>query len=145
MTQHHIISMAPINSRESAMFNRPFYLDGCGSKGHEGTCHDAFFDHYCLSLLYNPAQRDYMIWSVDASSGLLHQKMITLSTDFPPYKRLLCWQFRKSIETFCGLYKYKSLPQLEATIDYSKADSTLGAGESTFRLFQRRMRKSARY
>jgi hypothetical protein len=139
VTMAHLISEVQESDGVSlAMFNCPHYKTDlvvksprnfirlCGTKGRRGTCHDAF-DHYCLSLIYDPAQGNYIIWSVDASSGL-HQKRITLSTEFPPYKRLLCWRFRKSIETFGGLYEH--LPQLESTIDYSEAGSTLGAGES---------------
>jgi hypothetical protein len=122
-----------------AMFNKPNYntnLDVksprnfirlCGSKGVNGSCHDAF-DYYRLSLMYDPAEGNYIIFSVDKLSSL-HLKRIALSVEYPPYKRLLCWRFRMSISTFSCAYDH--LPELADVADYSEAGSTLGAGEST--------------
>lgn len=123
-----------------AVFNRPTYQEDldvksprnflrlCGTKGAEGTCHDGF-DYFRLSLIYDPAEQNYIIFSVDFTS-LLHLKRISLSSDMPPYKRLLCWRFRKSIDIFSSLPSCSHLPSLAAVADYSEAGSVIGAGES---------------
>ena len=47
----------------------------------------------------------------------------------PPYKRLLCWRFRKSIETFGSLALCGHLHSMDAVADFSEAGSV--GGEST--------------
>ena len=42
---------------------------------------------------------DFMIIAVNKDSPL-HVKVIRLSREHPPYKRLLCWRLRQSIATF---------------------------------------------
>jgi hypothetical protein len=120
------------------VYNRPKYREDldvksprnflrlCGTKGAKGTCHDAF-DFYRLSLIYDPAQQNHVIIAVDVQSPL-HEKRISLSTEMPPYKRLLCWRFRMSIQTFGGVYP--NLPGMLDVADYSEAGSVIGAGES---------------
>jgi hypothetical protein len=138
-TLAHLISeVQESDSVSLAVFNHPCYktdLDVksprnfirlCGKKGDGKSCHDVF-DFYRLSLMYDPAERNYIIFSVDNLSSL-HLKRINLPGDFPPYKRLLCWRFRMSIQTFASMCDH--LPDLAAVADYSEAGSTLGAGES---------------
>jgi hypothetical protein len=93
-----------------------------------GWLHKLVHDYYRLSLMYDPAEGNYIIFSVDKLSSL-HLKRIDLSVEYPPYKRLLCWRFRMSIRTFASAYDH--LPELADVADYSEAGSTLGAGEST--------------
>mmetsp|Transcript_34041 Transcript_34041/g.63559 ORF Transcript_34041/g.63559 Transcript_34041/m.63559 type:complete len:269 (+) Transcript_34041:113-919(+) len=140
VTMAHLISeVVPDDLVSLASFGPPQYHDAldvksprnfirlCGVKGENGTCHDAF-DHFRLSLLYNPAERNYTIIAVNEDSRL-HLKVIGLSLDYPPYKRLLCWRFRQSIVRFGSLVS--CLPSLNDTIDYSEAGSVSGGDEDS--------------
>jgi hypothetical protein len=140
VTMAHLISeVAPDDLVSLASFGPPNYHDAldvksprnfirlCGRKGENGTCHDAF-DYFRLSLLYNPAEQNYMIIAADKDSPL-HEKVIRLSPDYPPYKRLLCWRLRQSIARFGGLVS--CLPSLNDTIDYSEAGSVSGDDEDS--------------
>lgn len=140
VTMAHLISeVVPDDLISLDAFGPPTYCDEldvksrrnfirlCGTKGERGTCHD-LFDNFRLSLLYDPANRNYIIIAVDVESPL-HNKVICLSTDFPPYKRLLCWRLRQSVLRF-GCHT-SHLPSLSHTIDYSEASSVAGeAGKS---------------
>lgn len=141
VTLAHLISEVQDGDGVSlAVFNRPVYVEDldvksprnflrlCGTKGVLGTCHDAF-DYFRLSLIYDPANQNYIIYAVDRAS-VLHLKRITLSSEMPPYKRLLCWRFRKSIEIFGGLPSYEHLPKMLDIADFSEAGSVISAGES---------------
>lgn len=140
VTMAHLISeVVPDDLVSLTSFGPPVYHDAldvksprnfirlCGIKGQNGTCHDAF-GHFRLSLLYNPAGQNYMIIAVNKDSPL-HKKVISLSPDHPPYKRLLCWRLRQSIATFGGLVSW--LPSLNDTIDYSEAGSVSGDVEDS--------------
>lgn len=112
----------PTYSDELDVKSRRNFIRLCGTKGETGTCHD-LFDNFRLSLLYDPANRNYIIIAVDEESPL-HNKVICLSTDFPPYKRLLCWRLRQSVLRFrCHA---SHLPSLIHAIDYSEASSVSG-------------------
>ena len=141
VTMAHLISEIQDSDGVSlVVFNRPTYQEDldvksprnflrlCGTKGAEGTCHDGF-GYYCLSLIYDPAEQTFIIFTVDCASPL-HLKRIMLSSNMPPYKRLLCWRFRKSIEIFGSFPSCSHLPWLVSVADYSEAGSVIGAGES---------------
>ena len=98
-------------------------------KGANGTCHDHdAFDYFRLSLIYDLAEQNYIIFAVDKTS-ILHLKRITLDIETSPYKRLLCWRFRKSVEIFGGLEPNGHLPNMEAIADFSEAGSVVDSAD----------------
>jgi hypothetical protein len=98
------------------------FLRLCGTKGMKGTCHD-MFDNFRLSLMYNPFRGDYQIFSVD-SGHRLHMKRITLSEEAPPYRRLLCWRFKKALLLY-GSVLGTDAPAISDAIDFSDTTSSV--------------------
>lgn len=96
------------------------FLRLCGTKGQRGTCHD-LFDTFRLSLIYDPFKGDYQIFSVD-SRHALHKKRIELSREAPPYRRLLCWRFKKALLLYSSLLGTDA-PAISEAVDFSDTTS----------------------
>jgi hypothetical protein len=78
-----------------------------------------------LSLIYDPSQQDYVIFSINEYNHPLHNKRIMLNTKFPPYKRLLCWRFKKALTMYRFALGYEAPSAIDA-VDYSEAASLGG-------------------
>ncbi len=71
------------------------FIPLCGTKGQVGTCHNEF-DNYAITLIYNPLSKKYVVYCLNRNfkEGVLHNKEIEISGEFPPYRRLLAWRSR---------------------------------------------------
>ena len=75
------------------------YLPLCGTREVYGTCH-VEFDKFRITLLYDPLVSKYKIFCLDllkSTKNILHEKVIEVGLEFPPYRRLLAWRARKCI------------------------------------------------
>lgn len=66
----------------------------CGTKGEQGTCHDAY-DKHQISMYYNEATNDYIWWVrrpdyVNHMGADIHDKHVGIAD--PKYRRLLAWR-----------------------------------------------------
>jgi hypothetical protein len=111
-------------------FSRPKYRDDldvksprnfiplCGTYGQNGTCHNEF-DCYKMSLLFHPFTSEYRIFCLDAKFQKyndLNDKVVAVSSTFPPYRRLLAWRARKCVNE----HPYLLADRGEALLDYAK-------------------------
>ena len=103
------------------------FLRLCSTKGESDSCHDMFYN-FRLSLIYDPLRRDYQIFSVD-NRHRLHKKRIKLSPEAPPYRRLLCWRFKKALLLYCSLLGTDA-PAISDAIDFSDTTSSVRSADN---------------
>jgi hypothetical protein len=132
---HLICELDPVTKDiiNFSFFGKPTYRDDidtksprnflrlCGTKGEQGTCHD-LFDCFKLSLIYDQFNKDYVIFSIDKNHNL-NNKRIRLDEEFPPYRRLLCWRFKRALVLYACVLGPEA-PKICDAIDFSETAST---------------------
>jgi hypothetical protein len=102
------------------------FLRLCGTLGEKGTCHDAF-DHYHLTIVFNPFQRKFFVWCLNRSlpQHEFDGKEVNFKKSSIPYRRLLSWRSRYCMQANASMLVGKDLQNLRQLTKFSEASRSL--------------------
>ena len=110
-TMAHIV--AGNKDVDYAPFGKPYYKDDldvkssrnflplCGHLGAADTCHNEF-NKYLMTILFNPFESSYKVFCFNpqfAKYNTVHNTVINVSAEHPPYLRLLAWRTRMCLNS----------------------------------------------